>query len=157
MRHHSKSFNWNQKNSRTIILTKILPFWDLKLAIYVHIGKSIYFNSLLGVQSKVIISDLCCKISFDTKNIQTLVYNLTTRWRLSWVVSYVEWQALNEVNDLEFWKKNPEIQSLLALNKSFETLNKTSHRCRFRLNFNTFYTSAKCLLTQEYFYIKKSF
>ena len=109
MRHHSKSFNWNQENSRTIILTKILPFWDLKLAIYVHIGKSIYFNSLLGViirnMSNQNISDLCCKIGLDTINIQTLVYNLTTRWRLSWVVSYVEWQALNEVNDLEFWKK----------------------------------------------------
>ena len=36
------------------------------------------------------ISDLCCKIGFDTTNIQTLVYNLTTRWRLSWVVSYFE-------------------------------------------------------------------
>ena len=101
------------------------------------------------------ISDLCCKTGFD--KFKLLVYNLTTRWRLSWVVSYVEWQALNEVNDLEFWKKNPEIQSLLALNKSFETLNKTSHRCRLSLNFKIFFITARCLITQEYFYIKKGF
>ena len=68
-------------------------------------------------------------------------------------------QMMNQDDKIEDWilKKNPENYSLLAFNKSFETLNKTFHRCRLSWNFKIFYITARCLITQEYFYIKKGF
>ena len=49
----------------------------------------------------------------------SFVYYLTTRWRLSWVFSYVK-STLQIPNKIEFPKKYLEFDFFLALNKSFE-------------------------------------
>ena len=82
------------------------------------------------------------------QNYKLLVYNLTTRWRLSWVVSYVREDWIYPSELLEIKKKSAEIKSLLALNKSFETPNKFRHRCRLSLNSNTFDITSRWNLTQ---------
>ena len=61
--------------------------------------------------------EYCCN-----KILQLLVFNLTTRWHLSWVFTYVFGPLSSSLSKVIFqeFSENP---SVLASNKSFETEN----------------------------------
>ena len=53
-----------------------------------------------------------------------LVYDLTTRWRLSWVVSYVSLNKKQKKKQSKIRKIIWNLLTFLGLSKSFETLEK---------------------------------
>ena len=60
-----------------------------------------------------------------------------------------------EKEDAFKFNKNSEMESILALNKSFDTLNKSSHRCRLCLNFIFFMLPLDVSQLINYLVLKK--
>ena len=58
------------------------------------------------------------------KYFKLLVYNLTTRWRLSWVVTYVKWWTRMTKLKIEFWKKIRKIIHFWRLTNHLRHLTK---------------------------------